>query len=173
MSDTPRTVKAAEAPETITAETTADRPVAPIVVGVDGSPPSIAALRWAVEQARLTGAALVAVTGWEVPATIMVVPTYTEGDYARDAHRIQDRAIAAVRPDEPDVVITTQLVQKNAALALVHAAAGAQLLVVGSHGSGKLPGMHLGSVATYCMHHAPCPVVVVRDPTGGPTGGRA
>jgi nucleotide-binding universal stress UspA family protein len=46
--------------------------------------------------------------------------------------------------------------------ALTDAAAEADLLVVGSHGRGELPGMHLGSVAGYCVHHAPCPVLVYR-----------
>ncbi len=136
--------------------------VRPIVVGVDGSILSIAALRWAVEQARRTGADIHAVTGWEVPATIFIVPTYTEGDYARDARLVLDRAVAEVLEEAPDVRIEKHLIQKRPALALTAAAEDAQLLVIGSHGRGELPGMHLGSVASYCVHHAPCPVVVVR-----------
>lgn len=54
--------------------------IRPIVVGVDGSVLSVTTLRWAVEHARRTGADVHAVTGWEVPATIMIVPTYTEAD---------------------------------------------------------------------------------------------
>ena len=135
---------------------------APIVVGIDGSVLSVAALRWAAGQARLTGAGVHAVTGWEVPITIMIVPTYVEADYARDAQQVLDRAVAEVQQDEPDVRIEKQLIQKRPALALSSAAEGAQLLVIGSHGRGELPGMHLGSVASYCVHHAPCPVVVVR-----------
>ncbi|MFR9807263.1 universal stress protein [Pseudonocardia sp. RS010] len=136
----------------------------PIVVGVDGSVRSVAALRWAAQQARLTGAEVHAVTGWEVPVTIMMVPTYTEADYARDAHLVLDRAVAEVQAEQPDVRIATQLIQKRPALALTIAAQEAQLLVVGSHSHGgdELPGLHLGSVASYCVHHAPCPVVVIR-----------
>jgi nucleotide-binding universal stress UspA family protein len=52
--------------------------------------------------------------------------------------------------------------QGRPARVLTHLAEGADLLVVGSHGRGELPGMHLGSVASYCAHHAPCPVVVLR-----------
>jgi nucleotide-binding universal stress UspA family protein len=135
---------------------------APIVVGVDGSLLSIAALRWAVDQARLTGADVHAVTGWEVPITIMMVPRYTEADYARDAREVLDRAVAEVQDIEPDVCIRRHLIQKRPGLALTAAAEGARLLVIGSHGRGELPGMHLGSVASYCVHHAPCPVVVIR-----------
>ena len=139
----------------------------PIVVGIDGSILSVAALRWAVGQARLTGADVHAVTGWEVPITIMIVPTYTEADYARDAQQVLDRAVAEVQQTEPDVRIERHLIQKRPALALTAAAEDAQLLVIGSHGRGELPGMHLGSVASYCVHHAPCPVVVVRGRDSG------
>jgi nucleotide-binding universal stress UspA family protein len=107
---------------------------APIVVGVDGSGLSIDALRWAVVQARLTGADVHAVTGWEVPFTIMIVPTYTEADYARDAHLVLDRAVAEVQETAPDVLIEKHLIQRRPALALTRAAEGAQLLVIGSHG---------------------------------------
>lgn len=138
----------------------------PIVVGVDGSPLSIAALRWAVTQARLTGSDIHAVTGWEVPYTIMIVPTYTEGDYACDAHKVLDQGVAEVQEASPDVRIEKHLIQKRPALALVTAAKDAQLLVIGGQGRGELPGMHLGSVASYCVHHAPCPVVVIRGDIG-------
>jgi hypothetical protein len=84
---------------------------APIVVGVDGSVLRIDALRWAVVQARLTGADVHAVTGWEVPFTIMIVPTYTEGDYARDARQVLDRAVAEVQESAPDVRIEKHLIQ--------------------------------------------------------------
>ncbi len=104
-----------------------------------------------------------AVTGWEVPVTIMMVSTYTEADYARDAQQVLDRAVAQVQESDPDVRIVKRLVQKRPALALVHAADRAQMLVIGSHGRGELPGLHLGSVASYFVHHAPCPVVLVRD----------
>lgn len=133
-----------------------------IVVGIDGSLLSLAALRWAIGQARRTGAEVHAVTGWEIPITIMVVPTYTEADYARDARQVLDRAVAEVQRTERDVSVEKHLVQQRPALALTRTADGAELLVIGSHGRGELPGMHLGSVASYCVHHAPCPVVVVR-----------
>lgn len=136
--------------------------VGPIVVGIDGSVRSVAALRWAVGLARLTGADVHAVTGWEVPVTIMLVPTYTEADYAREARAVLDRVVTEVQEMEPDIKIESHLVHQRPALALMEWAEGAQLLVIGSHGRGELPGTHLGSTASYCVHHAPCPVVVVR-----------
>jgi nucleotide-binding universal stress UspA family protein len=133
-----------------------------IVVGVDGSDLSVEALRWAAGQAKQTGAALLAVTGYETPVTIFLSPTYTEGDYARDAHEVLDRAVAKALGPDPDIPVEKRLVPIRPAHALTQAAEGAQLLVVGSHGRGELPGMHLGSVANFCVHHAPCPVLVFR-----------
>ncbi|PVZ06306.1 universal stress protein [Actinomycetospora cinnamomea] len=134
----------------------------PIVVGIDGSVRSVEALRWAADMARLTGAEVHAVTAWEVPVTIMLVPSYTEADYAREARAVLDRAVAEVQESAADVKIEKHLVQQRPALVLGERAENAQMLVLGSHGRGDLPGMHLGSTASYCVHHAPCPVVVVR-----------
>jgi nucleotide-binding universal stress UspA family protein len=140
-----------------------DATTAPIiVVGADGSALSIQALRWAADQARLSGARLVAVTGYEPPMTILLVPTWTEEDYAREAEAALDRTVVEALGEDPDVSVERRLVQRRPAHALTEAAEGATLLVVGSHGRGELPGMHLGSVAGYCVHHAPCPVLVFR-----------
>jgi nucleotide-binding universal stress UspA family protein len=136
-----------------------------VVVGVDGSDLSVEALRWAARQARLTHAKILAVTGYEIPWTIVVSPTRTEADYRDAAHTYLDRAVSQALGPAPDVHVERRLVEKRPAHALTEAAQGAQLLVVGAHGRGELPGMHLGSVATYCVHHAPCPVVVVRGLT--------
>ncbi len=135
-----------------------------IVVGADGSEASIKAVRWSLEQARRVGARLVVVTAFDIPWTIMVTPAYTDDDYARDAQEMLDRTIAEAVGGDPGVQVTTELLQMRPALALTLAARGAELLVVGGRGQGELPGIHLGSVATYCVHHAPCPVVVYRDP---------
>ena len=133
-----------------------------IVVGADGSDLSVQAVRWAADQARRTQASLVVVTGYEVPWTIIVAPTYTEADYARDARAVLDRTVDEALGPDPDVHVERRLVERRPAHALTEAAEGAQLLVVGSHGRGEIPGMHLGSVATFCVHHAPCPVLVFR-----------
>jgi nucleotide-binding universal stress UspA family protein len=137
----------------------AARPV--IVAGVDGSEDSKEALRWAVRHARLTGAEVHAVTAWHVPVTIMVVPSYTEADYQRDAAEILNKTVADALGPSPGVPVVTELIQGRPAVALTQEAQNADLLVVGGHGQGELPGMHLGSVASYCIHHAPCPVTVV------------
>lgn len=142
-----------------------ERPL--IVVGVDGSDLSVAALRWAADYARTAGARVLAVTGYDIPWTIVFTPTYSESDYARDAQEAMDRSMQEAFGGEPDVQVETHVVNKRPALALTEAAQGALLLVVGSHGRGELPGMHLGSVSGYCVHHAPCPVLVFRGPDTG------
>ena len=135
------------------------RPV--IVAGVDGSEDSKEALRWAARQAALTGAEVRAVMAWQVPWRIYLVPSYTEADYERDAAEILDKAVLDALGTNAGVPVVTRLVQDRPAIALTGEAEDAELLVVGCHGSGELPGMHLGSVASYCVHHAPCPVTVI------------
>ncbi|MCH9816746.1 MAG: universal stress protein [Actinomycetia bacterium] len=137
-----------------------------IVVGADGSPLSIGGLRWAARQAESTGSEIHVVTGFTIPVTVFVVPTYTDVDYARDAQEMLDFTIAeAFGRNPPNTRVTAALVEERPAQALTGVAAtnNADLLVVGSHSQGDLPGMHLGSVAGYCAHHAPCPVLIFRD----------
>ncbi len=132
-----------------------------VVVGADGSAQSAAAVRWAAGQAAVTDADLEVVVAYEMPVTILIEPMYSADDYRRDAQAVAERAVALLGP-ETAIPVTTRLVEGRAAHVLTEAAEGATLLVIGSHGRGQIPGMHLGSVASYCVHHAPCPVVVVR-----------
>lgn len=138
-----------------------------IVVGVDGSPLSVEALRWAIGHADALGATVQAVTGYDIPWTILLTPTYTDEDYTRDAREALDRSVAEAIDPASGVEVEKLLIQERPALALTHLAEGAALLVVGSHGRGELPGMHLGSVSGYCVHHAPCPVLVYRAAGSG------
>jgi len=138
-----------------------------IVAGVDGSPSSIEALRWAVRQAGLTGGTVDAVTGWQFPVgtggygwapTGMVDGT----DYAEAAEKTLTDAISAAVGPGSDVTIRPLVVQGHPAQVLLEAADGADLLVVGSRGHGGFAGALLGSVSQHCVHHARCPVVVIR-----------
>ncbi len=133
-----------------------------IVVGVDGSESSKAALAWAVRQAALTGAVVDAVTAWQIPAYYGFALTDEGPDFARLAASALDEAIGEAANLEPAVVIRPVVVQENAARALLAAAKGADLLVVGSRGHGGFTEALLGSVGQHCVHHAECPVVVVR-----------
>ena len=134
-----------------------------VVVGVDGSESSKHALRWAARQAGLTGATLEAVTGWEYPAFFGFAPTVPDGiDYGELAGRALDQSIDEVFGADRPARLETRVVARHPALALVEASEGADLLVVGSRGYGGFADALLGSVSTYCIHHAHSPVTVIR-----------
>ena len=149
------------------------RPGGRIVVGVDGSESSRAALAWAVRQAALTGATVDAVHAWYIPATYgygygyaMVMPV---PDLEKIAVQVIDKAVAEVADLAPGVEIRALTVEGNPAQALLDAAKDADLLVVGSRGHGGFAQALLGSVSQHCVHHADCPVVVIRG--GRPEAG--
>lgn len=139
-----------------------------IVVGVDGSVPSKAALAWAVRQARLTGATVQAVIAWEPPVAygypMTVAPAVSYEELAADVAR---SAIAQVCGRGDAVKITSKVAEGNAAQVLLEASQKADLLVVGSRGHGGFVEALLGSVGQHCVHHATCPVVVIRDSVTG------
>lgn len=134
-----------------------------VVVGVDGSDMSARALAWSMRFAESMDDRVVAVTGFVIPWTIFITPTYQPEDYARPAQEMLDHTVASACDAVPGVAVESRLVQERAAEALIMAAHGAELLVVGANGHGVLPDVHLGSVANACVNHAPCPVVVYRD----------
>jgi nucleotide-binding universal stress UspA family protein len=138
-----------------------------IVVGVDGSVSSRAALRWAVRQAKLTGGTVDAVIAWELPTVITSTgwtPVYAveEGDFAEDARKRIDAVIADVVEPADGQLVHTQVVKGHPAPVLLGAAAGADLLVIGSRGHGGFADALLGSVGLHCVHHAHCPVLIMR-----------
>lgn len=140
-----------------------------IVVGIDGSVPSKAALAWAIQQARLTGAVIEAVTAWEFPATYgYPLQVGMDMNFEKLATGVAADTIAEVSGPGDQVKIRSKVVEGNAARVLLDASAGAELLVVGSRGHGGFVEALLGSVGQHCVQHATCPVVVIRDSvTGG------
>ncbi len=138
--------------------------MARIVVGVDGSKESKAALRWAVEEAGLRGATVRAVLAWSLPyvggAPGLAFPQDSLEAVAQDGEAMLDAAIAEVESEGVD--IERAAVEGGPARVLVEAAEGADLLVVGSRGHGGFAELLLGSVSQQCAHHASCPVVIVR-----------
>ena len=134
-----------------------------IVVGVDGSPSSREALRWAVRQAALTGSVLDAVIAWHDPASYagyawLIADTCDRNLAAKTLSESVDGAI----PAGSVVAVRQRVMEGHAARVLLDAARGADLLVVGSHGHGGFPGTLLGSVSRHCVQHSPCPVVIIR-----------
>ncbi|MCX4750813.1 universal stress protein [Kitasatospora sp. NBC_01287] len=148
-----------------------------IVVGVDGSASAAQALRWAIEQARVTGADVVeAVMVWELPAGYafaggMVPPPPAELDPERLAAQVLAEAVREVTGGEPAVPVRELVLPGPASVALLGQAKGAELLVVGSRGLGGFAGVLLGSVSRHVVEHAPCPAVVVRARSGEHHGG--
>jgi len=134
-----------------------------IVVGVDGSECSKDALRWAARQAEFTGATMDAVLAWEFPVFYGWAPADSQDlDFARFAEQTLAQAVDDVfGPDHPGW-LRTRVVEGHAAQVLVVASAEADLLVVGSRGHRRFAGALLGSVSTYCVHHAHCPITVIR-----------
>ncbi len=135
-----------------------------VVVGVDGSPNSRAALRFAITEARLRGAELQAVCAWRYPNNYgdPVMLPREQVDPKAVARRTLDEAIAAV--DDEQYAVTPVTAQGSPAPALLAAAVGADLLVIGSRGRGGFLGLLLGSVSHQCVSHSPCPTVVVPLP---------
>lgn len=133
-----------------------------VVVGVDGSPQALAALRWAAQYAQASGAALRAVTAWRYPTTYGIAPDWSEAHFAADAAEQLRASVSAALGDSPPVLVETAVIEGRPAPVLLAEARDADLLVVGSHGRGHFAGMLVGSVSTHCVEHAACPVVVVR-----------
>jgi len=125
----------------------------PVVVGADGSAASRAALAFAAEEATLRAVPLLAVSAL----------ADTAGGLG-GAARIEEAAsqdIARQEKEHPELTIQRQVTPGQPRTALLAAAGGAQLLVVGSRGRGGIMGMPLGSVSQAMLHHCPCPVAVV------------
>jgi nucleotide-binding universal stress UspA family protein len=131
-----------------------------IVVGVDGSAGSKAALAWAARQARRDGKSLVAVYCWE-PTMIGLAPYIIDAvDPSIDAAKVLQETIDEVLGPDRGVDIEPLTVPGSPGRTLTRIARGAALLVVGRHGRHEWSG-YLGSTSLYCARRATPPVVVV------------
>jgi nucleotide-binding universal stress UspA family protein len=138
-----------------------------IVVGLDGSPSSRAALRWAVRQAKLVNGTVDAVIAWQIPMMLQSygwAPVYVEeaGNFEQDARKRLDAVIGEVVTPADGQRVRSLVIKGHPAEVLIDAAADADLLVVGSSGHGGFAEALLGSVSQHCVHHAPCPVLIMR-----------
>jgi len=139
-----------------------------IVVGIDHSEGAKAALRFALEEAKLRRARLRVVHAWQYG---YIGATGLEGAYPAlggDIKELRDGAETALEEmlresiAETDAVeVERRVVEGRPAAVLVDESRGADLLVVGSRGHGGFTGLLLGSVGQQCAHHAACPVVIV------------
>jgi nucleotide-binding universal stress UspA family protein len=138
-----------------------------IVVGVDGSPSSKAALAWAVEQAKLTDASVEAVMAWQYPisfarAAYAPIGPPRDADFAAEAEQVLGAAIIETADPSGSVKVDAIVREGNPAKVLLAEAADADLLVLGSRGHGGFAEALLGSVSQHCVHHAQCAVVIMR-----------
>jgi nucleotide-binding universal stress UspA family protein len=134
-----------------------------VIVGVDGSDGSHAALRWAAAAADQWRVPLVAVWAWEFSPFIVATDAPTEIDELSRAvaHRLHETLVAELSEERADRV-ESLVVEDAPVRALLDAASGDDLLVVGSRGLGGFKGALLGSVSQQVVHYAPCPVTIVR-----------
>ena len=133
----------------------------PIVVGLDGSPQSRQALRWAAQLGRLLGAPVNVVTAWQYPTTYGYAVPLPDWSPEEDMRLVQQQAIQGVFGEEHPPGITPILQPGGAAAVLLGAGQTAQMIVVGSRGHGGFAGLLLGSVSATVAEHAPCPVLIV------------
>ncbi|RBY97728.1 universal stress protein [Blastococcus sp. TF02-8] len=142
-----------------------------VVVGHDGSKCAQEALQWAGRLAQRADVDLHVVRGWSMttaPQPSTWEPGYVPplADWEKAVHDQLTAHVAAAGLD-PSVRVTCHVVHRSPVQALLGAAEGASLLVVGARGQGGFAGLLLGSVSDQLVHHAPCPVTVVRSGHGG------
>ncbi len=141
-----------------------DRPT--IVVGIDGSKGSAAALHWALAEAKLRNAEVHAVYAWTYPyaAGVDVVGYVVGADEYQSMHQTtMETALREAVPDDTErSAIRTSVVCDSPGSALIKAGEQASMIVVGARGHGGFLGLILGSVSTQVVNHATTSVVVVR-----------
>lgn len=149
-----------------------------VVVGVDGSAGSDKALGFAFDVASRSGDPLTAIHGWHprslgsaadpLPLGLAQPPRWEEiAEQTAAGERMLREALAGWVDKYPDVEVTRQAIPLHAARVLADASSRATLLVVGSRGRGGFKGLLLGSVSQAVLHHAHCPVAVVRETGAG------
>lgn len=133
-----------------------------VVVGVDGSTHSLRALRWAAEEARVRQTPLEVVHAWAGSASpVFGIPFAVPTQHAETAaEHALTKAIESV--DLSGLIVHRRAAEGTAAGVLVEMSSSAAVVVVGSRGRGGLTSILLGSTSRSLLHHAVCPVVVIR-----------
>jgi nucleotide-binding universal stress UspA family protein len=142
-------------------------PPGAVIVGIDGSAPSLRAARWAAAEARSWGVPLVLAHVWSLPTVEWPYPAgvafVDPGPVRHTSGQILDQAADALRAemggDGPEIRPVS--LEGQPAHQLIEAAAGARALVLGTRGQGGFAGLLLGSVVAACLHHARTPVVAI------------
>ncbi len=143
----------------------------PVVVGVDGTEVGEQAIAFAFAEASALGTDVVAVHAW---SDLVLEATFAGGAAALDFAPLEQQAetdlgerLAGWQEKYPDVTVSREVVRERARKTLLRHAEHARLVVVGSRGRGGFRGLLLGSASQHLLHHAPCPVAVVRAESTG------
>ncbi|MER6983699.1 universal stress protein, partial [Streptomyces carpinensis] len=144
----------------------------PLVVGVDGSGPSLTAIDWAVDEAARHGVPLrlVYASLWERYEGVVPPGSAQRPSEQAMAESVVGSAMERAQRRNPDVKMSADILPEDAASALLRAADSAATVVTGSRGRGELKGLLLGSVSLAVAARAHCPVVVVRGDQAGLAG---
>lgn len=141
-------------------------PEGPVVVGVDGSPTSEAAVAFAFEAASMRGASLTAVMSWD---NLSIGSDFDASQFTISWDRVEEeeqrtlaQRLAGWQEKYPDVQVDRVVLRDRPVRALTRLGEQAQLLVVGSRGHGGFAGMLIGSTSQALVYHAPCPLAIVR-----------
>lgn len=138
----------------------------PVVIAIDGTELSHHAMQFGLTMASLLQREALVVHAWTLPPVEIVPPSFIAADeaaaIAADQQRIAAEFLAGWRQDFPDVKVTLRVIQGNTASVLLEASKTASLVVTGSRGRGEFRGAFLGSTSNALIHHAQCPVAVVR-----------
>lgn len=137
-----------------------------VVVGVDGSSQSVAALRWADRYAEVTAAVVRAVFAWHSPSAAGlplagIAPAPVKYEIEATLHSMLDDAVAQAFSGDAADGVEKKLIFGHPAQVLIDESKEADLLVVGKSGHGAFTGMLVGSVSIHCVSNAHCPVTVV------------
>lgn len=144
--------------------TDTERAIEHILVGIDGSPSSIDALRWAASYASSAHGTLEVVVVWDwYRSPGWYTPILAGLDPEGDAQHVLEKALIDLKSEWPHLSVTSRVVEGRPSPILVEASKDATMLVVGNRGHGEFTGMLLGSVSEYCATHAHCPVFVYRE----------
>ncbi|SMX93411.1 universal stress protein [Brevibacterium antiquum] len=133
-----------------------------ILVGVDGSSSSVAALRHAAGLAGSLGCSLTAVMCWQKPQFYMADIEFEDGPFEQVATQKLEATVQAALGADPDVICRTLVRNGRPGEVLVDESASSRLLVMGTRGHSEFVSMLLGSVSLECIAHAHVPVVTVR-----------
>ncbi|KEI44545.1 universal stress protein [Saccharopolyspora rectivirgula] len=133
-----------------------------VVVGIDGSDESARALRWAADYVREVGGLVHAITVWHQPVQFGYRLHVSDGDLEQQARSSLTKVVEPVKAEYPDVDIRPRLIRGHVVDELVGLSMQADLMVAGNKGHGAFTGMMVGSVALKLVHHARCPVTIVR-----------